>query len=49
MKKNKMVIVILLSIIVVLYIGYRLFLYWNYDVNKEKKQIETWNQRVQKK
>ncbi len=49
MKKNKKVIFILLSIIVVLYIGYRLFLYWNYDVNKEKKQIETWNQRVKKK
>lgn len=49
MKKNKTVIIILLSIIVVLYIGYRLFLYWNYDINKEKKQIETWNQRVKKK
>jgi len=49
MKKNKTVIVILLSILVVLYIGYRIFLYWNYNVNKEKKQIETWNQRTQKK
>ncbi len=49
MKKNKTVIVILLSILAVLYIGYRIFLYWNYNVNKEKKQIETWNQRTQKK
>lgn len=49
MKKNKTVIIILLSILIMLYIGYRIFLYWNYDVNKEKKQIETWNQRTQKK
>lgn len=49
MKKNKTVIIILVSILIMLYIGYRMFLYWNYDVNKEKKQIETWNQRTQKK
>ena len=26
-----------------------MYVYWNYDVNKEKHQIETWNRRINKK
>lgn len=39
----------IIFVIAILYIAYRLFLYWHYDMNKEKKQIETWNERVHKK
>ena len=32
----------------VLYLTYKGFVYWNYNLFKEKKQIETWNSRVKK-
>ncbi|PWW26669.1 hypothetical protein DEU40_10812 [Chryseobacterium sp. AG844] len=38
-EKNKTIIDILLLILVVLYIGYRISLYWNYNVNKEKNRL----------
>ncbi len=49
MKKNGRILIILLCLIAILYISYRLSLYWKYDMNKEKKQIEIWNERVHKK
>ena len=32
----------------VLYLMYKGFVYWNYKLFKEEKQIKTWNSRVKK-
>jgi hypothetical protein len=32
----------------VLYLIYKGFVYWNYNLFKEQKQVETWNSRVKK-
>lgn len=32
----------------VLYLLYKGFVYWNYNLFKEQKQVETWNSRVKK-
>ena len=32
----------------VLYLIYKGFVYWNYNLFKEQKQIKTWNSRVKK-
>jgi len=42
---------IFLSIIIfvmVLYLTYKGFVYWNYNLFKEEKQVEAWNSRAKK-
>lgn len=47
-KKNKKYIFLIIILIITLYLTYKGFIYWNYNLFKEKRQIETWNSRVKK-
>ena len=37
---------LLIIFVIILYLTYKGFVYWNYNLFKEQKQVETWNSRV---
>jgi len=39
---------LLIIFVIILYLTYKGFVYWNYNLFKEQKQVETWNSRVKK-
>ena len=47
-KRIKNVFLLIIIFVITLYLTYKGFVYWNYNLFKEKKQIETWNSRVKK-
>lgn len=47
-KKIKNVFLLIIILVMVLYLMYKGFVYWNYNLFKEQKQVETWNSRVKK-
>lgn len=47
-QKNKKHIFLIIILVMVLYLIYKGFVYWNYNLFKEQKQVETWNSRVKK-
>ena len=47
-QKNKKHIFLIIILVMVLYLIYKGFFYWNYNLFKEQKQVETWNSRVKK-
>ena len=47
-KQKKRIFLLIIILVMVLYLIYKGFVYWNYNLFREKKQIETWNSRVKK-
>ena len=47
-KQKKRIFLLIIMLVMVLYIMYKGFVYWNYNLFKEQKQIKTWNSRVKK-
>ena len=45
-KRIKNVFLLIIILVMVLYLLYKGFVYWNYNLFKEQKQVETWNSRV---
>lgn len=49
MKRIKKILFILFALICILFLGYKLFFYWNYVWFKEERQEKIWNERVNNK
>lgn len=47
-KQKKRIFLLIIMLVMVLYLMYKGFVYWNYNLFKEQKQIKTWNSRVKK-
>ena len=47
-KRIKNVFLLIIIFVITLYLTYKGFVYWNYNLFKEQKQVETWNSRVKK-
>lgn len=47
-KRIKNVFLLIIIFVIILYLIYKGFVYWNYNFFREEKQIETWNSRVKK-
>ena len=47
-KQKKIIFLLIIILVMVLYLMYKGFVYWNYKLFKEEKQIKTWNSRVKK-
>ena len=47
-KRIKNVFLLIIIFVIILYLTYKGFVYWNYNFFREEKQIETWNSRVKK-
>ena len=47
-KRIKNVFLLIIIFVIILYLIYKGFVYWNYNLFKEQKQVETWNSRVKK-
>lgn len=47
-KQKKRIFLLIIILVMVLYLIYKGFVYWNYNLFKEQKQVETWNSRVKK-
>lgn len=48
-KRIKNVFLLIIIFVIILYLTYKGFVYWNYNLfREEKQQIETWNSRVKK-
>ena len=47
-KHKKRIFLLIIMLVMVLYLMYKGFVYWNYNLFKEQKQIKTWNSRVKK-
>ena len=47
-KQKKRIFLLIIMLVMVLYLMYKGFVYWNYNFFREEKQIETWNSRVKK-
>ena len=47
-KQKKRILLLIIMLVMVLYLMYKGFVYWNYNLFKEQKQIKTWNSRVKK-
>ena len=45
---RKRIFLLIIIFVMVLYLTYKGFVYWNYNLFKEQKQVETWNSRVKK-
>ena len=45
---RKRIFLLIIILVMVLYLTYKGFVYWNYNLFREEKQIETWNSRVKK-
>ena len=45
---RKRIFLLIIIFVMVLYLMYKGFVYWNYNLFKEQKQVETWNSRVKK-
>ena len=45
---RKRIFLLIIILVMVLYLTYKGFVYWNYNLFKEQKQVETWNSRVKK-
>ena len=46
MMNRKRIFLSIIILVMVLYLIYKGFVYWNYNLFKEQKQVETWNSRV---
>ncbi len=46
--RKKRIFLLIIIFVMVLYLIYKGFVYWNYNLFKEQKQVETWNSRVKK-
>ena len=47
-KQKKRIFLLIIMLVMVLYLMYKGFVYWNYNLFKEQKQVEAWNSRVKK-
>ena len=47
-KRIKNVFLLIIILVMVLYLIYKGFVYRDYNLFKEQKQVETWNSRVKK-
>ena len=47
-KRIKNVFLLIIIFVIILYLTYKGFVYWNYNLFREEKQIETWNSREKK-
>ena len=45
---RKRIFLLIIIFVIILYFIYKGFVYWNYNLFKEQKQIKTWNSRVKK-
>lgn len=48
MNRKKRIFLLIIIFVMVLYLIYKGFVYWNYNLFKEQKQVEAWNSRVKK-
>lgn len=47
-KQKKRIFLLIIILVMVLYLMYKGFVYWNYNLFREEKQTKTWNSRVKK-
>nr|DAW83754.1 MAG TPA: peroxin [Caudoviricetes sp.] len=45
---RKRIFLLIIILVMVPYLLYKGFVYWNYNLFKEQKQVEAWNSRVKK-